>query len=185
MISSSYKRFVIYCKKKCKSIVTYLLVISIPLFQKNSLNDNNQRTRRQSGPPVPPLPSRRSIIPHSEDSDAENNLPNHRQAQKVTLVHPPTTSGSGAPGKPHGHPKTPEVSPRILRSRNTPTPLRSSAPGQDRKRQRPSFEPVASVGSSGISSKMKKTAVKTVHNSAATLEQKPNSRVKCLRSRMN
>jgi len=168
---------------KNKSLNRELAALQQDHDGKNSLNDNNQRTRRQSGPPLPPLPSRRSIIPHSEDSDAENNLPNHRQAQKVTLVHPPTTSGSGGPGKPHGHPKTPEVSPRILRSRNTPTPLRS-APGQDRKRQRPAFEPVASVGSSGISSKMKKTAVKTVHNSA-TLEQTTNSRVKCLRSRMN
>ena len=80
-----------------------------------------KRTRRQSGPaskrPPPPLPHRRSII-QQEDSDAENNLPSHRQPKK--------------------RPKTPEVvSPRVLRPRNTP-----QTPQETRKRQR-SFESAA------------------------------------------
>jgi len=146
---------------------------------KNSLNTTNQRTRRQSGPvnPPPPLPSRRSIIPHSEDSDAENDLPNLRQAKKAKAA---TTSNAGSrPAQ--SNPKTPEVtSPRVLRSRNTPTPLRSTS-AETRKRQRSAFEPVTLAGN-GISSKMKKTALKTVQ---IATEQSTNSRVKCLRSRMN
>ena len=120
-----------------------------------------KRTRRQSGPatkrPPPPLPNRRSII-QQEDSDAENNLPSHRQPNK--------------------RPKTPEVSPRVLRPRNTPqTPQLSQ---ETRKRQR-SFE------SAAIAKKTPKTALKTsssnTNNANSTLN---NSRVKLsLRSRMN
>merc|ERR1712110_97649 len=146
---------------------------------KNSLNTTNQRTRRQSGPvnqPPPPLPSRRSIIPHSEDSDAENDLPNLRQAKKALVA--ATTSNAGSrPAQ--SNPKTPEAtSPRVLRTRNTPTPLRSTS---ERKRQRSTFEPVT-LNSIGSSSKMKKTALKTVQ---IATEQSTNSGVKSLRSRMN
>ena len=145
------------------------------LLQKNSLNTTNQRTRRQSGPvnpPAPPLPSRRSIIPHSEDSDAENDLPNLRQAKRANLVAATTSNAGSRPAQ--SNPKTPEVtSPRVLRTRNTPTPA------ETRKRQR--FEP-ETLTPNGISSKMKKTALKTVQ---ITTEQSTNSRVKSLRSRMN
>ena len=95
---------------------------------KNRVNSDTddgpyKRTRKQSGPP---LASRRSIV-NSEDSDAENTLPNLRQNGKKTTS------------------KT-DVSPRVLRPRNTPSAAEKET---GRKRQRSSFE-------TGISSKMQK-----------------------------
>ena len=156
------------------------------LKQSNKINEApstdgpSKRTRRQSGgmamtskagnkqPPLPPLPSRRSIlIPKEEDSDAENNLPNNaRQTRNSNLTPGPSKKS-----------RTPEVSPRMLRPRNTPTPMKP-----DRKRQR-SYEP------NGISSKMLRTAQPTATRaSTAALKAAAaasTSRLKCLRSRMN
>ena len=123
-----------------------------------------KRTRRQSGPATkrqapPPLPHRRSII-QQEDSDAENNLPSHRQPNK--------------------RPKTPEEpQTRVLRPRNTPqTPQLSQ---ETRKRQR-SFE------SAAIAKKTPKTALKATSSNTnnAANSTLNNSRVRLsLRSRMN
>lgn len=122
---------------------------------------------KQQDRPLPPLPSRRSILlPPQEDSDAENNLPNNRQTRNSNLT----------PG-PSKKTRAPEVSPRMLRPRNTPTPMKP-----DRKRQR-SYEPNA------ISSKMLRTAQPTATRaSTAALKAAAaasTSRLKNLRSRMN
>ena len=178
----------------------------------------SKRTRRQSGPfPVvmtaaasksevvqtskqqqPPLPSRRSIfIPKEEDSDAENNLPSHRQTRNSSGggQHPVNSTnclnGNAGNGndmtqskKPRGSPEV--VSPRVLRPRNTPTPMKP-----DRKRQRSNENP------NGISSKMLRrtaTATSILASSAATRASTAafkaaaaasTSRLKNLRRRMN
>ena len=164
----------------------------------------SKRTRRQSGPfPVvmstvskpevtcnkqPPLPSRRSIlIPKEEDSDAENNLPSHRQTRN-SGGHPAGGLNEGnndmtQSKKPRGSPEV--VSPRVLRPRNTPTPMKP-----DRKRQR-------SNESNGISNKMlRRTATATSFLASSTATRASTaafkaaaaastSRLKNLRRRMN
>ena len=140
-----------------------------------------KRTRRQSGPagpPPPPLPSRRSVLINGEDSDAENNLPNRKQGQGNRK-----SSGSTNSVAPKDQrAKTPEVSPRVLRSRNTPASAAVSE--TTRKRQRSTFESTSTSTSSsstnsGISSKMKKSST------ALVVKTPTNSRAKSLRSRMN
>jgi serine/threonine protein phosphatase PrpC len=157
------------------------------LQQNSDDNDRNdgpsKRTRRQSGPaakaskpPPPPLASRRSIV-NQEDSDAENNLPNARQTrQSLTSGGDKKNVASFNSVGGQKRPKTPEISPRVLRSRNTPTPLKAA---ETRKRVR-SFEPAS------IASKVLKTAQISGRASTSVLKAAAsNTRAKCLRSRMN
>ncbi len=150
----------------------------------------SRRTRNQSGhhasvaalapilknrPPKPPLASRRSVVAlngNNEDSDCENNLPSARQTRK-TVTASNTKRSRTSMASTTAAAKTPEISPRVLRSRNTPTPILK---GVAEKRKRRSFEP------GNLAAKMLKTA----HQSASTSALKAvvtNSRsTRCLRN---
>ena len=163
----------------------------------------SKRTRNQSGngnqPQVPlkPLPNRRSIV-NTEDSDAENDLPNLRQQltrnQQQNLASASGSSSSSKNARKSSSnrrgvvAKTPEtgIQTRALRPRNTPTPLRSVSL-ETRKRQRSSTD---NNTPGGI--KIKKTALNnTSKNTSKTsvnsdvITPGNSSRIKTLRSRMN